>query len=103
MILKNGVCPKMIRPELLLALNIANKVWEKNSQDLVVTSLNDGEHSRGSLHYCGQAADLRTRYFTEEVKIMVADDLINALGRHTGYDVVIEKDHIHIEWHPKNN
>ena len=99
--LKNGVNPFGIKPELLLALNIADRVWLDHGQELVVTSLNDSRHSRTSLHYAGCAADLRTRYFSENEKVIVADELRQALGGNKDFDVIVESTHIHIEYQPK--
>lgn len=99
--LKKGVIATRIQPELLLALTIADSVWEQFGCELVVTSLNDGKHSQSSLHYAGQAADLRTHCFPAEKVPAVADMLKEALGQNPDFDVVVEKDHIHIEWQPK--
>lgn len=99
--LKRGVNPFGIRPELLLALMVADQVWRNHGQELVVTSLNDSRHSRTSLHYAGAAADLRTHYFTDKIKALVAAELREALGQNPDYDVVLESDHIHIEFQPK--
>ena len=100
MILKEGVVTNGIRQELLLALIVANDVYSQHGKDLVVTSLNDGKHSLTSLHYSGCAADLRTHYFedAEDVKD-VAASIKNRLG--IDYDVVVEKDHIHMEYQPR--
>lgn len=97
--LKEGVIVTAIRTELLLALIIAEKVWLDCGKELVITSLNDGQHSNISLHYAGQAADLCTRYFA--VPKTVGQNLSDALGNNPDYDVVVEKDHIHLEWQPK--
>lgn len=99
--LKAGVIPTNIRPELMLALVIADRVYDDNGQDLVITSLNDSRHSRTSLHYAGCAADLRTHYFTEHEKAKVFEQLKQALGGNPDYDVILESDHFHIEWQPK--
>ena len=100
---KEGVDSTRITPELIIALVIADFVWKSHGQDLVITSLNDSKHSRTSLHYSGQAADLRSRYFTAEEKRSVATDLEAALGHSHDYDVVVENDHIHLEWQPKGS
>lgn len=101
MVLKQGVNPMRLQPELLLALLVADGVWRGVGQELVVTSLNDSKHSNGSLHYAGCAADLRTRYFTGDQVLLVADTLRDALGNCKDYDIVVEADHIHIEYQPK--
>jgi len=96
----NNVWPAALEPAVLLALFIADQIWNELGQELVVTSLNDSTHSETSLHYIGNAADLRTRYFTDEIKEKAAAMLKEKLNKH--YDVVVEKTHIHLEYQPKN-
>lgn len=89
-----------IRPEMLLALQILWTTWQRyNEVDMVITSVSDGRHSRGSLHYVGCAVDIRTRDSLESnLKRTVEEARIN-LGQ--DFDVVVEKTHLHIEYQPK--
>lgn len=96
--LKPGVEAKGVKPETLLGLIVADGVYTAEGVPCVVTSLLDGEHKEGSLHYEGLAADLRTRDFSPDRAALVATVLGQRLG--TGYDVVLEKDHIHMEFDP---
>jgi len=99
-VLKNkSVNPKGMSPQLLLALIIAEQIYKKHVKDLVITSLNDGIHSDGSLHYEGNGVDLRTNFWSNEEAKIVADELRAAL--HDDYDVVLESNHIHLEYDPK--
>lgn len=96
MILKPGVNPMGMRPEILIAAIIANEVYAVYGHNLVITSIADGKHSKESYHYKGLAIDLRTHYFKDKAEIeAVAKDIRERLG--PLYDVVIEDDHIHIE------
>lgn len=88
-----------IRPELVLALVIADQVYNDNGKNLVITSLNDSQHSKTSLHYSGAAADLRINYFTKSQSMKVVRDLRTRLN--ADYDVVLEENHIHLEFQPK--
>lgn len=97
--LKPGVKIQGTRPEILFAIFVAEGIYKEKKEEVVVTSLNDGVHSKGSLHYAGLAADLRTSFFTIQDQQIVTTKLIAALG--DGYDVVLEDDHIHIEFQPK--
>lgn len=99
MILKEGVNVHGISTELLLGLTVAATVYDQYGEELVVTSLNDSRHSRTSLHYSGNAADLRTNYFDRETQLKVVAEIKRRLG--PDYDVVLEKDHIHLEYQPK--
>ncbi|MCI0349105.1 MAG: hypothetical protein L0Z53_06730 [Acidobacteriales bacterium] len=94
--LKQGVRVLGIRPELLLALMVAESIYRDRGTRLVVTSLIDGAHSVGSLHYAGAAADLR---LPPDNAPAVVTLLKEALG--ADYDVVLEADHIHLEFQPK--
>lgn len=103
--LKEGVDPRHICNELMVALFVADTIWKVHGEELVVTEIYavDG-HSDASLHYDGKAADLRTRYFHESEVPAIAGRLREALGDTRGrfYDVVVHKTHIHIEWQPKS-
>ena len=82
---------------LKMALQQIEYVYSKFNTELVITSGKDGQHGIGSLHYEGKAVDLRTWN--------VLDSLVKALKAHLGadYDIVLEKDHIHVEWDPKHD
>lgn len=92
---------KKATPELLLGLMVAASVYDKYGYDCVITSLLDGTHSTNSLHYQGQAGDLRTRHLPDlSMKRAIRDDIAAALGR--DYDAVLESDHIHLEYDKKD-
>lgn len=96
---KKGVKVYGVRPELLLAIMVAEKVYEKNSLEFTITSINDGKHSRNSLHPFGFAFDLRTRHIAPDRQHMIRDEIANSLTDE--YDVVLEDDHIHLEYDRK--
>jgi hypothetical protein len=69
-----------------------------------ITSANDSEHGDESLHFDDRAFDIRikniiggmefplaARAWAERMQIALGDD----------YDVLLEKDHIHVEYDPK--
>lgn len=95
----DSINPAGIRPELVLALFIADQVYAIHGTELVITSLVDGRHSHTSLHYAGCAADLRTRNLPESKRQTVAEEIKARLNRH--YDVLFEGDHIHMEYQPR--
>ncbi len=93
-----------ISPRIFRAIADAAVVYGNHGCNLIVTSLNDGEHRNGSLHYVGRAVDLRTHNVPETLRPVITAELRAVLG--AGFDVVREKDgtpseHIHIEWDPK--
>ena len=102
MILEVGVILLGLWPEMYLALELAEPIFAGEGVELVVTSTGGGKHKRGSLHYVGLAVDLRTRDLPDkESKIRVHKVLARALGQ--DYDIVLEKDHIHVEFDPKGS
>lgn len=60
MLLKRGVTLLGVKPELIIGLMVADTVYPANGEELTVTSITDGRHSKSSRHYIGMAADLRT-------------------------------------------
>ena len=88
-----------IQTEILLALIIADQVYSEYDIPCVLTEATGGKHGIASLHYVGFAVDIRTRDIPEELKKPLAQQIRIALGEQ--YDVVLEKDHIHIEFQPK--
>ncbi len=81
---------------MIIGLLIADKVYKEHGVDMTITSGKDGTHSNHSLHNSGNAADLRI--WDIDVKA-VAQGIRKSLNQH--YDVVIEKDHIHMEYQPR--
>lgn len=87
--------------EVGYAVGVAEFVYEKHAgRRAVVTSCVDGVHHPGSLHYKGRAVDLRTRDLNALTTGAIVKDL-KAWLTSQGFDVVLERDHIHIEFDPK--
>jgi len=99
MMFKDGVEIAGLRAEALVGLVTCNEIYRQHGYSCVVTSITDGRHSRGSLHYVGLAFDLRTRHIPPSSQILVKKDIQDALTHE--FDVVLEKDHLHIEFQPK--
>ncbi len=97
--LKSSVKCIALRPELTLALIVVDGVYRRHGTECVVTSLNDSKHSKTSLHYSGAAADIRTRTLPAHLRQTVRDEISTRLT--TDYDVILESDHIHIEYQPR--
>lgn len=100
--LKPGVRLLGLRPELVVALIVADEIWRRHGADLVVTAVIDGVHKRASEHYSGCAADLRV-HGVENLAEAV-DELQDALGG--DFDVILESAntpnaHVHLEFQPK--
>ena len=99
MITKPGVSVTGLQPEALYGLIVVREVFREHNCEMTVTSVTDGTHSAGSLHYVGHAFDLRL-YNIPQAKL----DAVIARCRERlpgSFDVVVESDHIHIEHQPK--
>ena len=91
---KAGVKPYRL---LMLAAYVAN-VAEALGLDVTITSAMDGTHMQGSKHYTGEALDLRISNLTKDQREDLLAGLRDRMGK--SYDVVLEKDHIHVEYDP---
>jgi len=101
--IKPGADIKGLRNIMRAALHVADGLWESSgrSEGVTITCGLDGVHSARSLHPCGLALDLRTRYFTRETAEELANRLrIEIKAMDQNYGVVFEGDHIHIQWRP---
>jgi uncharacterized protein YcbK (DUF882 family) len=96
---KEGVRIQGIQPEMCFGLTIVSSNYHAMGYDCVITSANDGEHSEKSLHWAGAALDFRIKHMAEEDRWKLAHILQEALP--DDFDVVLESDHIHIEYQPK--
>jgi len=99
LLLKPGVRVAGMRPEILFAIIAAERVCAEMGVDCVVTACVDGVHQAGSLHYCGLAVDLRSRNFRPGDADKAIARIKQCLG--ADYDVVLENDHLHLEYQPK--
>lgn len=100
-VLTHGPNGEPLSPDLVAGLHRAK--WACTAAGLgpfVVTSLFDStEHLPNSFHYKGRAADLRTRHLDAAGVDRMWKLLADALG--PGWDVILEVDHIHIEFDPR--
>jgi hypothetical protein len=97
---KDGVKLTELKPQLVLAIVTLLLIYEENyAAELVITSVNDGEHREDSYHYEGRAFDARTRGTGRATQI--AGETKARLGS-LGFDVVLEdlggpNEHLHVE------
>lgn len=97
--LKEGVEISLMAPALLDAILKAFAAYHDAGEEFFITSLTDGRHMIGSLHYKGLAFDIRIWNLKHKTAQQMAELLKAILG--PGHDVVVEKDHIHVEVDPK--
>lgn len=97
---KTGVQPSN-RPEMEHARRIVVRVWAQYGYTVTLTSGAEADpvHLANSLHYDGLAEDYRIRDVPTELLPRMVSDVRAILGR--DYDVVLESDHLHVEFDPK--
>ncbi|RLD00690.1 MAG: hypothetical protein DRI46_06770 [Chloroflexi bacterium] len=96
--LKKGVVIAGLNLRMRPVLKACEAVMNDMRVDFVITAGLEGLHSAGSLHYYGLAIDVRTRDLRIKSRKIAAARIQNILGG--DYDVVLEKDHIHVEYDP---
>jgi hypothetical protein len=87
--------------EMCKALPVIERVHQAVgiSRGAFITSARDSVHNVGSLHPKGLAVDLRTKDLSPTQKGVLAAGLQKELGK--DFDVVLEVDHIHVEYDPE--
>lgn len=95
--IKEGVKLLGIQPQTLLGAIVADSILPQYGQEAIITSAVDGKHKRSSAHYTGRAVDLRIWDLDDAEFAVLA--LQKALG--SEYDVILESNHIHLEFDPK--
>lgn len=100
--IKPGVRLIGLNPQIILAVFAGSSIWMQHfpEVDFVITCATDGKHGRGSRHYFGNAIDIRTRTLNADDAHKAHRLLAGALS--VEFDVILEPDHIHVEWDPKH-
>jgi len=91
MLLKAGVDISRLERNTRRSLGVLAWLFDNEADLLVITSTYEGNHSAGSLHYANQAYDIR-------FPINDPDRIFRRIKKTLGsnFDVIWEKDHIHI-------
>ena len=85
-----------LRSEIRLAIRLADFLFKCFGMELEVTWTTGGNHKEGSLHPKRRAFDCLKLGEKQESLVV---GLRSILG--PDYDVLVEADHLHIEWDPK--
>lgn len=96
MLIKAGVDISRLERNTRRSLTVVDAILNAESELFIITSTYEGNHSVGSLHYANQAYDIR---FPLNDPHRIFRKIQKALGKN--FDVVWEKDHIHVEYDPK--
>jgi hypothetical protein len=89
-----------IKPTTQKIIEACEYVFGRYGIQPTITSAMDGTHMATSKHYTGDALDWR---IWESDAAGVTGSILGELQYYLGsdYDVILEKDHIHIEYDPK--
>jgi len=100
---------RKLTPQTSLAICLCHEVYGHYLKECAITSVCDGKHGQGSIHGSGSAFDVRIKNLDGnsgdiskmdvEIASHIVADLKHVLGPQ--FDVVLESDHIHIEYDPK--
>ena len=99
---KKGVSFDGVKDWILFALSVVDRIMRDRETPFVVTSVCDGKHKVGSKHYEGYAFDMRNSVFRDKAD---QDAFVKQLRGELDpmdFDIVVEGDHIHIEYDPKD-
>lgn len=105
-----GVKLNGIKPETLAGLMVVSGVFQKRGYTATVSSVCDGKHGRGSLHYVGLAFDINDDdgVTGQEIPVRELRDLCYEAADLLGpeWDCLHEdpdtnNEHLHFEYQPK--
>lgn len=102
--LKQGVSLENVSWRMFHAAIVVENAYKRRGIEAVITSASDGKHSALSKHYpennasgMVEALDFRTWHLTDPWSVRA--EIATELG--SDYDVVLESDHLHVEYDPK--
>ena len=96
MLIKAGVDISRLKREIRRSLVKTDAFVDHHNEELTITSTYEGNHGVGSLHYADEAYDIRRPLGVQLSNMSLLRD---SLG--SDYDVVLNINHIHIEYDPK--
>ncbi len=98
---KQGVDPYTLAIPCQYARMEVERVYGRSGVKLTITSTGDGKHGPTSKHYIGLAFDCRTS--VAGISQTEAATLATKIRpRIPQFDVVVESDHIHVEYDPQD-
>ena len=97
--IKHDVKLAGIHPEIVIAAMVVNEMCREYGVEFVITCAKEGTHRKGSKHFVGQAIDVRTRDMALHNRKAFATSIAKAVGPE--FDVVLEGNHLHIEFDPE--
>lgn len=96
---KTGVSVAKCKGVMFHAAIVAEQVFRHFGYAEAIITGGDEDGHRTRKHPDGEALDFRIWYLAKESVVAIADEIRRRLPE--DYDVVVEADHIHVEWDPK--
>lgn len=96
MLIKAGVDISRLERNTRRSLKVVSDIFLECGEEAVITSTYEGNHRPDSLHYADEAYDVRQ---PKDSKLRIFGKIKKKLG--SDFDVVLERDHYHIEHDPK--
>lgn len=81
---------------ILMAIQSAEYELE---HEATISGVGEGAHGAKSKHWVGDAVDCFCDPWNDVTRLIFAEEIRKHLP--TGYDVLVEDSHVHIEWDPK--
>jgi uncharacterized protein YcbK (DUF882 family) len=97
--LKSSAKIKIETNEMLFCAIMCYDAYKSHGYSVLITSGIDSVHRGDSKHYSGNAFDLRINNVLKLHVKSIFEELRVKLGN--DFDVVLERDHIHVEYDPK--
>lgn len=96
-----NVNPRDLQLVMRGAIIIAGAVFAAYKKRFTITCTGSGDHTLYSLHAFGFAFDVRTRHLSLVQKKQIYNDIAKKFAG-TGYQIIMESDHYHIEYDPED-
>lgn len=106
--IKEGVDLSALVPEMILACQIIDRIFQDSGADCWVTSGKDGDHHGRPVggdtqdpHYTGKACDFRIAHVPQDIRLAIIDRIRLELGPE--FVVLWESkgapnEHLHVQW-----
>lgn len=107
-VFKTGTRVDLLTADILRGLILLAGIMETvcDAKVLTITSVNEGVHKVGSLHFTGNAIDIRSKVFPL-VLVQAAMRVFRATVDGPKYDLIhefpgLENEHLHLEYDPSH-
>jgi len=101
---KPSVNPRDLQDVMKKALLIVDQEFKKYNKEVTITCTGQDSHKPSSQHPWGLAFDVRILWLgLSETTINMLYSLIKGRFKGTGYQIINEKNHFHVEYDPNKD